>query len=93
LVAGAILFSKKDENGQHRWVTGVTSEGISANLITAGSINTRNISIMDSTNELFRWDKYGISAFAYNDFEDVTSGLKKDRFVRFDQYGLYGIDG
>jgi hypothetical protein len=47
MVGGAILLSKQDENGEQKWVTGVTSDGISASLITAGIINAGEITIMN----------------------------------------------
>jgi hypothetical protein len=43
MVGGAILLSKQDENGQQKWVTGVTSDGVSADLITAGKLNAGEI--------------------------------------------------
>jgi hypothetical protein len=47
MVGGAILLSKQDKNGEQKWVTGVTSDGISASLVTAGVINAGEIEIMD----------------------------------------------
>jgi hypothetical protein len=40
LVGGAILFSAEDpETKERRWRTGLTNEGISADLITAGQLD------------------------------------------------------
>ena len=89
LVGGAILLSKQDENGQQKWTTGVTSDGVSASLITAGTINTSLINIMNGKEPAFRWDVYGISAYGKNENEQSISGKK---FVRFDQHGIYGIN-
>ena len=63
LIGGAILMGVLDENGERKWKTGLTPDGISASLVTAGTINTGSIAIMDSNNPAFRWDAFGISAF------------------------------
>ena len=96
MVGGAILLSKQDKNGLQKWVTGVTSDGVSANLITAGVINAGEISIMNYNEPLFRWDAFGLSAFqtgtVEGDFGTVISEIDSTKFVRFDKYGIYGID-
>jgi hypothetical protein len=37
------LLGRLDEGGNETWITGITSDGISANLVTAGTINTGSI--------------------------------------------------
>jgi hypothetical protein len=93
IVDGRILLGKKKEDGTNEWTTGLSSEGISANKITAGQIDTGLIQIMNGTEPAFRWDAFGISAFANEEFEGVVSGTDTSKFVRFDKYGLYGING
>lgn len=93
MVGGAIMLSKQDANGEQKWTTGLTSDGVSANLITAGVINAGQIAIMNSDQPAFRWDTYGISAFDTTTYEGTTSGFNYDKFVRFDKNGIYGIDG
>jgi hypothetical protein len=40
LIGGAILMSSADpDTGERSWKTGLTPEGISASLITAGTLN------------------------------------------------------
>jgi hypothetical protein len=95
MVGGAILLSKQDKNGEQKWVTGVTSDGISASLVTAGVINAGEIEIMDYDQPLFRWNSHGISAFgadarSTNGLDYVTNFNSK-KFVRFDKNGIYGI--
>jgi hypothetical protein len=96
MVGGAIMLSKPDANGQQKWVTGVTSDGVSASLITAGVLNAGEISIMDYDKPTFKWDKFGISAYDalwYKDgFGTVISGINTNKFVRFDKHGIYGIN-
>lgn len=81
-IGGAILLSKQDKNGQTQWTTGITADGVSASLITAGIINTADIQIMNGTDRYFRLDKKGLTAYR----EPSNPG-----FVRFDKYGIYGI--
>lgn len=96
MVGGAILLSKQDENGEQKWVTGVTSDGISANLITAGILNAGEITIMNYDQPVFRWDSFGISAYDANWYQSeigtVVSGVNTRKFVRFDKNGIYGIN-
>jgi hypothetical protein len=96
MVGGAILLSKQDKNGKQKWVTGVTSDGISANLITAGTINAGEIAIMNYDEPVFRWDAYGLTAFdaKWKEVEGSTlvDEVNPNKFVRFDKFGLYGID-
>lgn len=93
MVGGAIMLSKQDANGETKWTTGLTSDGMSASLITAGVINAGQIAIMNSDQPTFRWDSYGISAFKTTWHEGVISGFDNSKFVRFDKNGIYGIDG
>lgn len=97
MVGGAILLSKQDDNGEQKWTTGLTSDGMSANLITAGVINAGQVAIMNAREPIFRWDSYGISAFdatwANDNNVEVISGVNHDKFVRFDKHGIYGING
>lgn len=98
MVGGAILLSKQDKNGEQKWVTGVTSDGVSANLITAGTINVNDIKIMNSDEPVFKWDTFGISAYDAVWYQDdasvgkVVSNIDTKKFVRYDKYGIYGIN-
>jgi hypothetical protein len=77
------------------WMTGITKDGMSANLITAGRLDTNAIQIMSSDKPVFRWDSHGISAYeAYWSKADnisTISGINTKNFVRFDKNGIYGI--
>ena len=98
LVGGAILFSTENpETKETTWRTGLTNEGISADLITAGRLDTGAIQIMSGNEATFRWDAYGLSAYdaLWADSGEVStiSGVNPNKFVRFDKYGIYGING
>ena len=86
LVSGAIMFRTLDENGDEVWKTGITPEGISADLITAGRLDAGLIQIMDKNHPSFRWDARGLTAYLETtDGYDTTSG------VRFNSRGLFGF--
>ncbi len=95
MIGGAILLSKQDSNGRLKWTTGITHDGVSASLITAGVLNAGEIQIMNSDEPMFRWDSYGITAFNFKTQEGVvvSGSIKHNQFVRMDKFGIYGIDG
>lgn len=91
IVSGGIFASN---DGGSTWRTGITAQGLNADFITAGRINTSIISIQNGDFSSFRWDGDGISAFQFQkDNEGKAYGFNTAKFVRFDQYGIYGIDG
>lgn len=92
LIGGAILLSKLNKNGVQEWTSAITSNGVSASLITAGLVNTKEIQIMNYDKPTFRWDSAGISAFQLDNFSGEVSKVNFGKFVRFDQHGIYGID-
>ena len=76
-------------DGGQSWTTAIAANGISADKLTAGTINTQNIWLMDGDNPSFRWDKAGLNAYGLNADGDAAYDLRT--YVRFDKYGLYGI--
>lgn len=97
LVGGAILFSAEDpDTKETRWRTGLTNEGISADLITAGRLDAGSVQIMNGDDPVFRWDTYGISAYdaRWDDSAGVSviDSIDTTKFVRFDKHGIYGIN-
>ena len=97
LVGGAILFSAEDpETKETKWRTGLTNEGISADLITAGRLDIGAVQIMSGDDPVFRWDAYGISAYdaRWDDSlgTSIIDSINTNKFVRFDKHGIYGIN-
>lgn len=80
------------EDGGENWYLGITGSGISTRYLTSGFITTDKINIMDGDYPTFKWDKYGINAFYYDLTDGVISNVNDGNFVRFDRFGLYGID-
>jgi hypothetical protein len=93
LIGGAILMSVEDGNGQRKWKTGLTPEGISASLVTAGTVDTGKIQIKNGKDITFLWNSFGISAFdvEWKGGEDIGTP-DTTKFVRFDKHGIYGMD-
>ena len=86
-LAGSGIYASVD--GGKSWKNIINANGITTDSLTAGTINTQNIQIMDGNNTSFRWDQYGLSAYGgYNNGQgyDLTS------FVRMDKFGIYGIN-
>lgn len=92
LVSGGLFLTT---DGGYTWNTGITGRGINANYITAGQIDANKIHILNGNFPSFRWDGEGLSAFnfSFNEDTDSVTGFNYNKFVRFDQYGLYGING
>ena len=92
IVSGGVFLS---DDGGTNWHTGMTGKGINANYITSGQLDTSLIRIMAGSFPSFRWDSVGLSAYEFELNEDNKTGknFNYSKFVRFDQYGLYGING
>ena len=91
IVNGGLFLSR---DGGLTWRTGVTGEGINADYITTGQLNVDQVNILHGGHASFRWDSYGISAFAFTlDSNGNIEGYNSSQFIRMDQYGLYGING
>jgi hypothetical protein len=94
LIGGAILMSKQDsETGLRSWKTGLTPEGISASYVTAGVIDAGKIQIKNVNDPVFIWNAYGLSAFDADWYSNGSINKPNPyKFVRFDKYGIYGIN-
>ena len=81
------LFISTD--GGQEWKNAIRGNGIATQYLTAGNISTKNINIYGDEDNWpsYRWDIDGITAY-YKD----GNGTDWEKFVRFNQYGLYGAD-
>ena len=82
------LFITTD--GGATWKNAIRGEGIATQYLTAGNINVGSIVLLDGQFPAFRWDKTGIDAYSPLP-ED--GGIDLGKFVRFDHFGIYGING
>ena len=74
-------------DGGITWRNAIRGDGISTDLLTAGKINTEQITVYNGEHPSFRWDANGLNAYKFS-----TDGrVDTTQFVRFDQYGIYGI--
>lgn len=92
LVSGGILLTS---NGGETWSAAITGSGINANHITVGQIDASRVNIMGGAFSAFRWDKDGLNAykFSINEATGEPEFFNFGQFVRFDQWGIYGIRG
>lgn len=84
ITSGGIFLT---DDGGKTWITGITGQGINAKTITTGQLNTENVTILKGSETSFRWDSLGINAYQKKEDGHYTNKT----FVRFDQYGIYGI--
>ena len=85
VTSGGIFVSN---DGGETWKNAIRGDGISADVLTAGRINTEQISIYNADTPSFVWDSDGLSAYAQGESNVDTNS----KFVRFDQYGIYGLN-
>ena len=92
IVSGGVFLSV---DGGITWNTGITGRGINASYITSGQMNVEEVNILNGSFPSFRWDKTGISAYEFtiNEQTGAAQNFNFSKFVRLDQYGLYGING
>ena len=79
---------KISADGGRTWGTAITGTGINLGEAVFSSLNTDKIIIGSESHPSFRWDQDGLSAYKRNQDSNVYD---LETFVRFDQYGLYGI--
>lgn len=78
-------------DGGNTYINALRGDGISASLLNAGVINTSLITVANGNTPSFHWDSYGISAFKWEAADGDQQAFDLTTFVRFDQFGLYGI--
>lgn len=79
-------------DGGVTWATAIDGRGINIGTVYTGKLNTDQIVIGSEQNPSFRWDKSGISAYrSYIDQQTQAETYDLQTYVRYDQYGLYGI--
>lgn len=91
ITSGGVFIST---DGGATWKNAIRGEGIATQYLTAGNINTQYITLLDGAYPTFRWDSTGINAYyQILDNQGHIIGINLSKAVRFDQYGIYGIDG
>lgn len=91
ITSGAIAISN---NGGETWSSAITGYGINANYIAAGSIDVSKVRIMNGNFPSFRWTSTGLDAYSFiADKDGGYINTNFNKFVRFDQHGIYGMQG
>ena len=91
ITSGAIAISN---NGGETWSSAITGYGINANYIAAGSIDVSKVRIMNGKFPSFRWTSTGLDAYSFiADKDGGYINTNFNKFVRFDQHGIYGMQG
>lgn len=89
IINGGIYLTK--DSGT-TWSAAITGAGINASYINAGQIDTNVIRIMNGAFPTYKWDGNGLSAYWFSQNSDGSIGsINYGKFVRFDQYGIYGM--
>lgn len=78
---------RKDENGNWEWHTAITPDGVNADLITAGQINTDLIKIYSGDNLHFQMNSEGLYAY-----KEIISEEDIAEYVVFNEDGLALVD-
>ena len=63
LAEGIFFSNSSDINGNPEWKTGLTADGINADLLTAGQIDTSLVRILSNGQPSFSWSDLGITAY------------------------------
>lgn len=79
---------KVSTDGGVTWTPIVTPGGVNTKLLTADTIDTSTITILNGDKTSFRWDSNGLTAFSFDNEKYNFS-----KFVRMDEFGLYGVQG
>lgn len=84
---GIFLSCEIDSNGNRIWNTGITPQGINANIINAGQLNTNLIKIYAGDEMAFQWNSEGLYAYKF----DENGLAMSNEYIRYSQEGLHYI--
>lgn len=88
VVGGGVFISS---DGGVTWSNAISGNGINTKYLIAGQIDASKINLVNGNIPYFRWDTKGISAFRVDDNNSSAITYDMNRFVRFNQYGLYAV--
>jgi len=100
-IIGNGIFLTEDYKGSNsEWKTGITGNGINANALTAGNIDTKNINIWNASEGQVRfiWNEQGLFAFGADGVTGTSASTVQDfidynKYIKFNQEGLRFNDG
>ena len=85
-IIGNGLFCSND--GGVTWRTGVTGEGIHADLVTTGQLDVSKVNLLNKGEATFIWDKDGLKAYRL----DGNNKVNANSYMNYNQFGIYGTD-
>ena len=92
VVGGGVFISS---DGGVTWSNAISGNGINTKYLIAGQIDASKINIVNGSVPYFRWDTNGITAFKVDsvikDGQITGETYDTNRYVRFNQYGIYAI--
>lgn len=93
---GRGVFLTKEYKGDKEslWRTGITGEGINANALITGNIDTKNINIWNATEGQIRfmWNEQGLTAYGATGVTGSSTSSPQD-FVDYNKYVRYNYEG
>lgn len=92
LASSGLLVSA---DGGQTWGVAISGYGINTNYLSAGIIDADNINIMSGAFPTFRWDSKGLRAYGFvvDEGTGAVTSYDPSRFVVYDRFGIYGING
>ena len=92
-IIGNGIFLTNNYSSTPQWMTGITGDGINASAITAGNIDTKQISIWNSSEGQIRfmWNDQGL--FAYGDKTVENSSASIQDFIDYNKYVKFSYNG
>lgn len=92
ITAGGLFITT---NGGDSWNNAIRGDGIGTQFLSSGSINTRDIQIINGDNEFdeaavaFKWNIEGITAYdSFSTESSVDLAYDKGKYVRFNNEGI-----
>lgn len=94
IIGNGIFLTESYTGDESQWRTGITGEGINANALTAGNIDTKNINIWNSTEGQIRfiWNEQGIFSYGSAGTSGTDANNPKD-FVNYNKFIKFNYDG
>ena len=99
LIGNGIFLTNNYIGNTSQWVTGITGEGINANTLVTGNIDTKNINIWNASEGQIRfiWNEQGLFAYGATGVGGQSTSTAKDfidykKFVKFNYEGLQFSD-
>ena len=93
-IIGNGIFLTNNYSSTPQWMTGITGDGINASAITAGNIDTKQISIWNSSEGQIRfmWNEQGLFAYGDKTIENSSTATIQD-FIDYNKYVKFSYNG